>query len=94
VEQGAEFTLLDVRKKTEFEAAHVDGATHLFLGHLPEEMDTIPNDRPVTTFCGSGRRAIIAASYLKSRGIDQVEDNLGSLAACKSVGCSLVEAEG
>jgi hydroxyacylglutathione hydrolase len=86
------FTLLDVRKRPEFDNGHLEHATFLFLGHLPEELERLDRDRPVVTFCGSGRRAMIAASYLKLNGFDAVEDVLGSLAACKKVGCPLTEA--
>lgn len=47
----------------------------------------IPADRPVATFCGSGQRASIAASLLKEAGIEEVYNNLGSMAACQAVGC-------
>jgi rhodanese-related sulfurtransferase len=39
--------------------------------------------------CGSGQRAIIAASTLKQHGFDQVEDSLGSMAACSAIGCPI-----
>jgi hydroxyacylglutathione hydrolase len=56
---------------------------------LPQKLDEVPKDRPVTTFCGSGQRAIIAASILKQHGFDQVEDSLGSMAACSAIGCPI-----
>lgn len=90
IDEGEEFTLLDVRKKTEFESRRLKDATFVFLGHLPDKLDAIPRDKPVTTFCGSGRRAIIAASHLKMNGFEDVGDTLGSLAACRKIGCPLV----
>jgi len=87
--QEEAFTLLDVRKAEEFEAGHLPGAKHVFLGHLEEHLDEIPRDKPVTTFCGSGQRAIIAASILKRHGFEDVEDALGSMAACASQGCPI-----
>jgi len=41
--------------------------------------------------CGSGQRAIIAASILKQHGFDRVEDSLGSMAACQVSGCPIVK---
>ncbi len=82
--------ILDVRKKEEFEAGHIEGAQHIFLGDLPEKIDTLPTDRPIVTFCGSGVRASIAASLLAKAGRQEVANNLGSLAACKALGCELV----
>ena len=82
-------TILDVRKKEEFDDAHLPGAQHIFLGHLRNRLDDIPRNKPVTTFCGSGTRAIVAASILKQAGFDEVEDALGSIAACANIGCPL-----
>jgi len=83
------FTLLDVRKITEFEESRLKNATHIFLGDLQKHLDEIDKDKPVVTFCGSGRRAIIAASILKRHGFEQVEDSLGSMEACENIGCSI-----
>ncbi|MCF7837754.1 MAG: MBL fold metallo-hydrolase [Candidatus Marinimicrobia bacterium] len=85
------FTLLDVRKASEFSAGRLHNATHIFLGDLQERLGELDRRQPVVTFCGSGRRAIIAASILKRHGFESVEDALGSMAACKRVGCSIVE---
>jgi hydroxyacylglutathione hydrolase len=83
--------LLDVRKETEFKAARLPGAKHIFLGDLPERLNELPKDRPIVTFCGSGRRAIIAASILARNGFERVEDSLGSMMACKQLGCEIEE---
>jgi hydroxyacylglutathione hydrolase len=88
--QGAEpFTLLDVRAKDEFESGRLPNAQHIYVGELSARVDEVPRDKPVTTFCGSGKRAIIAASILKRNGFEHVEDSLGSMAACKKVGCPI-----
>lgn len=88
---NADFTLLDVRKATEFAQGRLHGAMHIFLGDLQDHLDEIDKDKPVVTFCGSGRRAIIAASILKRNGFSQVEDALGSMEACEQVGCEIEE---
>jgi hydroxyacylglutathione hydrolase len=91
IQDSQDFTLLDVRKKEEVEAGRLPNSVHIFLGELPQKLDQIPRDLPVTTFCGSGQRAIIAASILKQHGFDQVEDSLGSMAACSVIGCPIVQ---
>jgi hydroxyacylglutathione hydrolase len=91
IHEKKEFTLLDVREISELEkTGKLIGSKHIFLGDLPGQIDRIPRDKPVTTFCGSGQRAIIAASILKREGFDPVEDSLGSMAACMSAGCPVV----
>jgi hydroxyacylglutathione hydrolase len=83
------FTLLDVRKDEEVEAGKLQGAVHISLSELPDRLDEIPGGRPITTFCGSGQRAIIAASILKRKGFEKVEDSLGSMMACSAIGCPI-----
>lgn len=78
-----------VRKKDEVEAGRLPNSLHIFLGELPQKLDEVPRDVPVTTFCGSGQRAIIAASILKRCGFDEVEYSLGSMAACSAIGCPI-----
>jgi hydroxyacylglutathione hydrolase len=90
ISENQDFTLLDVRSKAEFSQGHLPKATHIFLGDLPNNLEQIPESRPITTFCGSGKRAIIAASLLKQAGFDQVEDALGSMQACAQGICDIV----
>jgi hydroxyacylglutathione hydrolase len=89
IEAGEAFTLLDIRTREEFEAGHVQGSVHIYLGELPDRLNEVPEARPIITFCGSGRRAIIAAAILKQNGFKDVQDCLGSMKACKAVGCPL-----
>ncbi len=89
IDAGDPFTLLDVRSKEEFQSGHLRGAKNVYLGDLPRQIDRIADGHPVTTYCNSGQRAMIAASLLKRRGIDLVENCLGSIAACKSLGCEM-----
>jgi len=86
---GAEFLLLDVRKRGEFEKGHLVGAQHIFVGELRERIDEVGDARPIVTFCGSGYRASSAASILLRNGFDQVENLLGSMRACMETACPL-----
>lgn len=87
IDTKEEFVLLDVRKESEFRSGHLPGALHIYVGELPDRLDLVPADRPIVTFCGSGKRAIIAATVLKQNGFRQVENCLGSMAACAAAGC-------
>jgi hydroxyacylglutathione hydrolase len=90
IDRGHGPHVLDVRKIDEYEAGHLEGAQHLFLGYLPDKLDQVPKDAELVTFCGSGRRASIAASILSKAGYENVSNNLGSRAACVQLGCDLV----
>lgn len=89
LQRGDQFTLLDVRKLTEYRQGHLEGSSHIFLGDLHEQLSKLDKALPVVTFCGSGRRAIIAASILRKHGFPEVENSLGSMAACASIGCAI-----
>ncbi|MCK9275843.1 MAG: MBL fold metallo-hydrolase [Syntrophales bacterium] len=91
IQSDYNFTLLDVRKIDEYNEGRLPGAVHIYLGELPDRLSEITKEKPVTTFCGSGQRAIIAASILKQNGFEHVEDSLGSMAACQAIGCPILE---
>ncbi|HCU37225.1 MAG TPA: MBL fold metallo-hydrolase [Armatimonadetes bacterium] len=89
LDAGEEFLVLDVRSAGEFAAGHLRGALNIYLGDLPQRLGDLPRDMTITTFCGSGARASIAASILKQNGFGRVENCLGSMAACRSTECPL-----
>jgi hydroxyacylglutathione hydrolase len=62
---------LDVRRRDEWEAGHLDEAVHLPLHHLVEQMGDLP-DGTVWVHCAAGYRAAIAASLLARSGRDVV----------------------
>ncbi len=64
-------TMLDVRSDDEFEDGHVEGATHIHYGRLIDRVDEVPAE-PVIVYCGSGRRASVASSFLQSQGVRDV----------------------
>jgi hydroxyacylglutathione hydrolase len=91
IEAKEDFTLLDVRKEGEVQQGRLPGSVHVYLGELPDKLDQVSRDRPVVTFCGSGMRAIIAATILKKNGFEKVENALGSMAACSVLGCPIIK---
>ncbi len=93
IKHKEDFMLLDVRKKNEFQKARLPGAAHVYVGELPDNLHIIPKDKNTVTFCGSGQRAVIAATILKSKGYQNVENCLGSMAACSAIGCPVIEGE-
>jgi hydroxyacylglutathione hydrolase len=64
-------TLLDVREKDERDAGYIPGSVHMPYRLLRAGVaDGIGNGKPVVTICESGARASIAASVLRTAGID------------------------
>ena len=81
--------LLDVRRQAEVDAQPLSGATPIPLSKLSEHVETLPQDRPIMIFCGSGVRSMIAASYLESRGFHHLVVPLGGTRAMAALGCQL-----
>ena len=72
---------LDVCAKSEYEAGHIPGATQLHAGHLYNNLERIPNDRPVVLHCQSGAGSTAATSYLRSQGFSNILEMRGGYVA-------------
>jgi hydroxyacylglutathione hydrolase len=59
-----------VRQQPEWDAGHLDGSTHVFVGELPSRIGDVPRDREITIACATGHRSAIAASLLDREGFD------------------------
>lgn len=66
-----EVVVLDVRRRSEWDQAHVHGAVHIPLHELLGRLGDVPPGE-VWVHCGSGYRAAIAASVLAAAGRDVV----------------------
>jgi rhodanese-related sulfurtransferase/rubrerythrin len=73
--------LLDVREPKEYAQGHIPGATLMPLSALPTMMEKLSPDKPVITYCRSGKRSMAAASLLLSRGLDNVSSMDGGIMA-------------
>ncbi len=68
IEAGAQ--LIDVRVDHEWEAGHIEGATHLPLDELAERSGEIDKERPVLLYCRGGNRSTMAAAALTEAGFE------------------------
>lgn len=78
--------LLDVRSLDEYETEHLPNSRHLYAGQAAEKAGELPKDARITTFCGSGKRALVAAAALRWAGRTHVEVCFGSMQAYKALG--------
>jgi hydroxyacylglutathione hydrolase len=83
--------IVDVRRYSEWDEGHIEGATHIYLGRLPERLGEIPADRPVVLQCKTGTRSSFAASILLKAGRKRVYNLLGGIDAWKKLGYPLVK---
>ncbi|MCB5907690.1 MBL fold metallo-hydrolase [Streptomyces pinistramenti] len=73
--------LVDVRNPAEYAAGALPGARNIPLATLPSRIGTLDPGRPVTLYCRSGNRSVIAAALLESRGFGEVCDVVGGYQA-------------
>lgn len=78
--------LLDVRALDEFESGHIEPSEHRYVGEIEGAALLWPSEQPVVTFCGSGRRALVAAAALRRLGREDVSVCWGSMKAWKAAG--------
>ena len=60
--------LIDVREPNEWNAGHIEGAQHIPLRTLPQQLDAIPRDRDVVLYCAVGARSAHALEFLRAHG--------------------------
>ncbi|HEU0039281.1 MAG TPA: rhodanese-like domain-containing protein, partial [Verrucomicrobiae bacterium] len=73
--------LLDVRTAGEWDAEHIEGATHIPLPTLPRRVGELPKAAPLAVICGSGYRSSTAASLLQAQGFPRVQNVMGGMSA-------------
>lgn len=73
--------VLDVRKPTEYQAEHIEGAENFPLDYISENMDKVDKEKTYHLHCAGGYRSMIASSILKSRGYQHIVDISGGFKA-------------
>lgn len=71
--------IVDVRGLTEFNDGHIEGAEHIFVGTLQDNLDKISKDKQVVIHCQSGDRSAIAYSILRKNGFDTIKNYSGGM---------------
>jgi hydroxyacylglutathione hydrolase len=73
--------VLDVRRESEWEGAHVEGATWWPLDNFRVSPPEIDHDAPIAVHCKGGYRSMIACSLLQRAGFRRVINVIGGLDA-------------
>jgi rhodanese-related sulfurtransferase len=84
LEENPEANVLDVRRKSEFVAEHVDTAKNLPLDFINESMAEIDRTKTYYVHCGSGYRSMTFISILRGRGYENLIDVAGGFNAIKA----------
>jgi adenylyltransferase/sulfurtransferase len=80
LENGEDCVLIDVREPYEWNAGHIEQATHIPLAQLPQRLAEIPKDRDVVMICRSGARSAHAQQHLIGQhGYVRVKNLIGGM---------------
>lgn len=75
--------LLDVRKESEYESQHIEGALNFPLDFINKNMPRLDRNGQYYLHCQGGYRSMITASILKARGFDKLVNIKGGFNALK-----------
>lgn len=77
--------VIDVRKPSEFDGGHVEGAIHIALGDMtdPARLAGIEDEHNLYVHCQSGYRSAIACSLIKKQGFHNLRNVTGGFKAIK-----------
>jgi hydroxyacylglutathione hydrolase len=90
LDEGEETSIVDVRSEQELEnAGRIPHAQHIHITQFPDHLHEVPRDRTVYIFCGTDKRAMLAASLLQRGGWDNLNVVLGGIAGWSSITCPL-----
>jgi rhodanese-related sulfurtransferase len=82
LDQGEEFTLLDVREPWEFEAVHMAGAKLVPMGDVPsrahQELDP---EAHIVVVCHHGVRSMNVTAWLRQQGFEKAQSMRGGIDA-------------
>jgi len=73
--------VIDVRTSAEHAQAHIPGALSVPYTRLLARLGELPTGKPLFVHCASGKRAALASSFLRSRGLDVTDVN-GAFSSC------------
>lgn len=71
--------IVDVRGLTEYESGHIEGADHIFVGTLQDNLHKIDKNKQVVIHCQAGDRSSVAYSVLAKNGFKNVKNFSGGM---------------
>jgi glyoxylase-like metal-dependent hydrolase (beta-lactamase superfamily II)/rhodanese-related sulfurtransferase len=81
--EDGKYQLFDVRKQSEYDSQHIQGANNIPLNQINQHLAEFPKDQPFALHCEGGYRSMIASAILKQRGFDNFVDVIGGFEELK-----------
>jgi adenylyltransferase/sulfurtransferase len=73
--------IIDVREPFELEICRIEGAEHIPMRQIPEQLTTLPRDKHLLILCHGGGRSRRVTEYLRSNGFEAVTNIAGGIDA-------------
>jgi rhodanese-related sulfurtransferase len=86
MEENRNILILDVRKRSEFDAEHIEGALNTPLDYINQAIPQIDPDKKYYVHCAAGYRSMVFTSILRSKGYHNLIDVSGGFKAIKACG--------
>lgn len=83
VKKSQPISILDVRKKSEYDAEHIKIAQNMPLDYINNTMEAVDPSQTYYVHCAGGYRSMIFISILKARGYNNLIDVQGGMSAIK-----------
>ncbi|MGF1449183.1 MAG: rhodanese-like domain-containing protein [Opitutales bacterium] len=71
--------LIDVREPDEVATVAIEGARHIPMALVPEQLDTLPKDRPILVHCHHGGRSLKVTQFLRAKGFENTANVKGGI---------------
>lgn len=84
-----DYSILDVRKASEYTTQHVQNAINFPLDFINRSMAELDRDQAYLLHCKGGYRSVIAASILRARGFEKLINIKGGFDAMKEIDLDL-----
>ncbi len=85
-EKDPSISILDVRKKSEYDSEHIANAINAPLDSINDSMLLVDKSKTYYVHCAGGYRSMVFASILKARGYNNLVDVAGGFKAIKDSG--------
>jgi hydroxyacylglutathione hydrolase len=91
LDNGEDLMLLDVRSDEEWNSERIEGAIHMYVGHIEERVSETLTDQTTAVICQTGNRASLGASILQRKGYTDLHVVLGGMLAWQNAGYNVIK---
>ncbi|MBC8273778.1 MAG: MBL fold metallo-hydrolase [Chloroflexi bacterium] len=91
MDEGEDWTVLDVRSTEEWLEGHIDGSINVYVGLLKDRLEEVPEKGKIAVVCKTGTRSSFASSILLRAGRGNITNVLGGMDAWKKASYDLVK---